>query len=313
MRKLSRAILKLGAYYLLLTFPVAAHTENISHQSQSTAFSSSHFTITDEGTTQKPDIIFIPGLSEGRDIWANKALRLSSDYHLHMLQINGFAGQKLPHNTSRFFLLPSVVKQLHNYITTRHMHPVLIGHSLGGLIALMLSQQYPQDVSKIIVVDTLPFYGNLYGPQATVENTKKIALATRDNIVHQNPEQAKQAQKQIAQMLALSPAGQQYVLINTQTSDPAIVAQALYEDAQTDLRPQILSNKVKTLVLYAYDPTLYGKTDQKIPAGDYMETIFKAGYKNMPDVTLVRIDNSRHLIMFDQPEAMHKAIEDFLR
>jgi pimeloyl-ACP methyl ester carboxylesterase len=37
------------------------------------------------------------------------------------------------------------------------------------------------------------------------------------------------------------------------------------------------------------------------------------GYKSMPNVTLVRVDGSRHFIMYDQPEKMDAAMEPFLK
>ena len=41
------------------------------------------------------------------------------------------------------------------------------GHSVGGLMTLMLAQRHPEDVSRALVVDALPFYAMLFGPQAT--------------------------------------------------------------------------------------------------------------------------------------------------
>jgi len=38
-----------------------------------------------------------------------------------------------------------------------------------------------------------------------------------------------------------------------------------------------------------------------------------AGYKPMPNVTLVRIDDSRHFIMYDQPAKLDAALQGFLR
>jgi pimeloyl-[acyl-carrier protein] methyl ester esterase len=44
--------------------------------------------------------------------------------------------------------------------------PAVIGHYLGGLIAMKLAIDHPADVARLMIVDSLPFAG-LAGPQAT--------------------------------------------------------------------------------------------------------------------------------------------------
>ena len=73
-------------------------------------------------------------------------------------------------------MLPGIVEELHQYIVAaKDAHPVVIGHSLGGLLTLMLADKHPEDVSKLIIVDSLPFYTVLFAPEATVEAAKPMA------------------------------------------------------------------------------------------------------------------------------------------
>jgi pimeloyl-ACP methyl ester carboxylesterase len=53
--------------------------------------------------------------------------------------------------------------------------PAIVGHSLGGLLALMIAAKAPDAVGKVMVVDALPFYALLFNPAATVEMTKPFA------------------------------------------------------------------------------------------------------------------------------------------
>ncbi len=39
----------------------------------------------------------------------------------------------------------------------------------------------------------------------------------------------------------------------------------------------------------------------------------KDGYKGMPNVTLVRVEDSKHFIMYDQPVKFDKELEGWLR
>ena len=57
-------------------------------------------------------------------------------------------------------------------------------------------------------------------------------------------------------------------------------------------------------MLYEYD---CDATQQ--PDATAYEALVKAGYKPMPNVTLVRVDGSRHFIMYDQPAKLDAALE----
>ena len=59
--------------------------------SDAQTFTPSRFSVEVRG--QGPDVIFIPGLGSTRDVWAAQAEALASTHRLHLVQINGFAGQ----------------------------------------------------------------------------------------------------------------------------------------------------------------------------------------------------------------------------
>ena len=46
---------------------------------------------------------------------------------------------------------------------------------------------------------------------------------------------------------------------------------------------------------------------------EQVDALYREAYRTMPHVTLKRIDDSRHFIMYDQPAAMDQAIETFLK
>jgi pimeloyl-ACP methyl ester carboxylesterase len=79
------------------------------------------------------------------------------------------------------------------------------------------------------------------------------------------------------------------------------------EDLTTDLRDDIAMIKTPTLVMFAVD------TSAKQPDATQYEALMRSVYKPMPNVTLVKINDSRHFIMYDQPVKMDAAIEGFLK
>ena len=275
-------------------------------RAQTATFVPTRFTVVDAGTVGKPDVVLIPGLSSSRAVWDAEAKLLAPNYRLHLVQVDGFAGAPAGVNATGP-ILPGVVEELHGYIAAQGMHPVVIGHSLGGLLTLMLADKYPTDLRKMVIVDTLPFYAVLFNPDATVEATKPYADQMRQQMMAVPADQYAAMQGMIAAQLVKDPAGQKLVAASSGTSDRAVVVEAMVEDMQTDLRGDVATIKVPTLVLYEYDSAM----QQPDPAA--FEASMKAGYKPMPDVTLVRVDGSRHFIMYDQPAKFDAAVEGFLR
>ena len=88
-------------------------------------------------------------------------------------------------------------------------------------------------------------------------------------------------------------------------SDRAVVAAAVTEDFELDLRAGLTANTVPITLLYPdYAPV--GSTAAGVDAR------YQGAYAQAPKVTVRRIDKSLHFIMFDQPQAFAEALDAFL-
>jgi len=296
---LATAVLVLAGVVLLVE-PTHAQT------AATPAAAPTRFTVADSGTAGKPDILLIPGLASSSSVWDAEAKLLAPNYRLHILQVAGFAGAPAGPNATGPMLAP-IVEELHSYIVANKLHPVVMGHSLGGLLTLMLADKYPADVRKAIIVDTLPYYAVLYSPDATVDTVKPQAEAIKQQMLAMPAEQYAVVAPMMAAQLVNDPAAQKIVAANSIASDRAVVVDAMVEDLETDLRSEVASIKTPTLVIYEYP------TGSKSPDPAQFEALMLAGYKPMPNVTLVKVDNSRHFIMYDQPAKFDAAVEAFLK
>ena len=90
-------------------------------------------------------------------------------------------------------------------------------------------------------------------------------------------------------------------------SDRTVFANTMAEDLETDLRGDVATIKTPTLVLFAVDAS------SKQPDAAQYEALVRSVYKPMPNVTLVKMDGSRHFIMYDQPAKFDAALEGFLK
>jgi pimeloyl-ACP methyl ester carboxylesterase len=267
------------------------------------AFEPQRFTVEVQGTGA--DVILIPGLASSRAVWSETAGRLKGSRRLHLVQIGGFAGQAAGPNSSGPLIGP-IVEELHRYIVERGLkRPAIVGHSLGGLIGLMLAKAYPQDVGRLMVVDALPFYGVLFSPQASVATIEPIALQARDAVQKMAPEAYAAAQAQGASRYSRTAAGQALVRTWAASSSQAVVGQATYDDLTTDLRADLAAISAPVTVLYAWDAAM-GPAEQ-------VEGIYRTNYASLPGVRLVRIEGAFHFLMLDQPEAFARELDVFLK
>jgi len=263
------------------------------------------FSVVIEGSG--PDVVLIPGLASPRSVWNGLAARLKAHYRLHLVQIAGFAGEPAQ-KTAPDQVMQPVASALSRYIETAHLNrPTLIGHSIGGELALMVASDTPDRVGAVIVVDALPFYPLVFNPFATRETVQPQAEAFRRSLLQEQPQrQIRTSQEQtIARMVKTESARPGLVEAGLK-SDKKTVANSIYDDMTTDLRSALPKITAPVTVIYAYDP-VYG-----VPAA-MIDALYRTSYAATPHVQFQRIDDSYHFVMIDQPEKFDGAVEAALR
>ena len=85
-------------------------------------------------------MLLIPGLSSSGETWTTTVEHLRDRYTCHVLTLAGFAGAPpVPPP-----LLPTVKAELVRYIVSHQLaKPVIVGHSLGGAVALDVAAERP--------------------------------------------------------------------------------------------------------------------------------------------------------------------------
>jgi pimeloyl-ACP methyl ester carboxylesterase len=250
------------------------------------------------------DIILIPGLGSSADTWTGTAAHLKG-YRVHVLNLAGFAGEPAGANAAGDVLAPSV-EAIDAYIKANHLnHPVIVGHSMGGLMALMLAKAHPEDAGELVIADALPYIGVIFNPAATVPMVEPQAAAMRDGMIATPADVFAAQQSAGMARMVTSPDNVKTVAQWTVDSDRRVFAESFYEDMTTDLRPDLAQIATPTVVIF---PTGAGGQD---PA--QTEAFYKMQYAAMPNVTFARVDNSLHFMMLDQPEAFYAALDKALQ
>ncbi len=264
---------------------------------------SDRITVTVRG--QGPDVILIPGLASSGAVWDAAVAHLENHYRLHVVQVAGFAGSAARANAQGPVIQPTV-DAIDAYIKTNHLKaPKVIGHSLGGLAGMILAVQHPEDVGKLMVVDSLPFYSALFGAKDAAAAAPQAA-AMRDSIIAESQEDYAQGEKQFLPSLVKSPEGRKLAIAWAVASDKSVVARAMYEDMTTDIRPKLHEIKLPVTVLYPWDSAA-GFPQAAV------DGLYQNSFASLPDKTMVRIDGSFHFIMLDQPVMFATQVDAFLK
>jgi pimeloyl-ACP methyl ester carboxylesterase len=246
-----------------------------------------------------PPVFLIPGLSSPREVWDGVAHGLADNHTVYLVQVTGFGGDA-PGANLKPGILPGVVADLDGYIARNKIKgAAIVGHSMGGLIGLMYAKAHPDHVSRLMIVDSLPFLGMLFGPNLTVAMVEPQGRAMRDQMVAAYGKPADPAPAEAtANRLALKPDSRAKVKAWVMAADPRVSGAAMYEDLTTDLRPDMAAIKTPITLVYP-------------AAGEAADTLYHTAYGAAPNVTYVHVEDSAHFVMLDQPAVFAAALKVF--
>lgn len=251
-----------------------------------------------------PDVILIPGYASSREVWRDLANALAATHRVHMVQLAGFAGEPWDHGDGPF--LQPAVDALAAYVAEAGLNaPAVIGHSMGGLSGLMLAQQHPGRVGRVMSVDSLPFFSALFGPQVTVDSARPFADQAVQVLLAQDEAAFRQGQAQGAVGYARDAATRAALVDWSLASDRQALAVAIHDVMLADARPGLAAMTTPVWAVYASD------ADGGAPAA-LADALWGREYAALPGVRLERVDGSRHFIMADQPERMLALVRAFL-
>ncbi|NBB51998.1 alpha/beta fold hydrolase [Rhizobium sp. CRIBSB] len=279
------------------------HAEHGDHHAD---FESGRMHVRIDGPQGAPDIIMIPGLSSSPHVFDTLTAELSGRYRIHRIHVQGFAGAPAMDNAEGPVAAP-VAEEIARYIAEKGLNrPVVIGHSMGGTIGMMLAARHPEAVSKLMVVDMIPFVGAMYGaPGITAEQVTPTA-----DMIYAGMTAAPEAQYQA--QVAASVQGMIFTeslragpLQDAARSDRAVSSSAFRELIVTDLRPELSKITAPVTVLYV-------KFNDASMTNEVTDMLYRLSFATLPGATLKRIEDSAHFIMLDQPVRFAAEVNAFL-
>lgn len=272
-------------------------------QAMAAGFQSTRILVETRG--RGPDVVLIPGLASTPEIWRATANRLDDNYRVHLISVRGFGPLTAGANGDGLVSAP-VAREIGRYLADQRLSRVsLIGHSMGGQVALRVAADNPDRVARLMMVDASPFFPALVNERTTTEDVEPLANLARLAVLYLGGEELRRQGEALGADLGGAADGV-FSTLGWQGGDRNVLAQGLYEVMTVDLRPRLPRITAPVTVVYGWSP------DQQSARGR-VDALFRASFTGLPHPpTYERIEGAEHMVMIDQPTRFAAAVDRFL-
>jgi pimeloyl-ACP methyl ester carboxylesterase len=250
-------------------------------------------------------LVLVPGLATGGWVWEDTVRRLKDSHVLYVVTLPGFDGRPAATGNN----LQAASTALRELLATRKLaKPVIVGHSMGAIMALALAEQYPDMVGGVIAIDGLPVFPGTENMPADQRAQMAEGIKARSAGITA-PMFAAQQQQYMRTIGVTDIARAEEMAKLTAKSDPAATMDYMASILALDLRPGLAGIKAPVLVLAPYfdaDASMAGMSLADKVA------YYKSLMAGTPKVEVVGVPGARHFAMIDQPELVATAIRNYL-
>lgn len=252
------------------------------------------------------DVILIPGIASTGEIWRRTAERLEDRHRVHVISVRGFGDVAVGANATGRIIDP-VAAEIRRYIAeARVQQPAIIGHSMGGLIAIKAAAEGGNRIGRIMVVDAAPFFPSLISPQARVADVEPVARIGFQALMLLGDQALRDGGSALG--VQLGGAGSTlFDAIGWQGGNRATLAQSLYEVMTLDLRPRLAQVTAPVTVVYGWSAN--GASPRA-----HVDQLFQQSFSGLRTrARFERIEGAEHMVMIDRPAPFMEAVGRFLR
>lgn len=225
-------------------------------------------------------LVFLPGLMCDAHLFAGQIAAFSPDYPVSVMPVGH--GERLE----------EIASSLIHVLPPRF---ALVGHSIGGMIAMELLRRAPERVTRIALMSTTPLAET---PQAAADYEPAIIKLKSGRL--QEGVEALVPPGTLAAGTGRQVAMAQLMMMAERVGEGAIIRQVRALQRRRDYQPTLRRCKVPTLLMCGAED---GLTPPK--RHDYMAGL-------IPYAALEVIEGAGHLLPLEQPEATTGALRAWL-
>tara|TARA_R110002051_G_scaffold73135_2_gene132704 strand:+ start:3867 stop:4709 length:843 start_codon:yes stop_codon:yes gene_type:complete len=249
--------------------------------------------VTGEG---KPIFLF-PGFTCTGEVWDATVADLSQNYECHVFTFAGFGDVSAIEKPWLQKIKEGVVK----YIAGKKLEtPVLLGHSLGGALALWMATE-SDSFKALIVVDALPSTGALMMPDFKSEYMVYDSPYNKQ-LLAMNAVDFESMVGQMANGMAKDKSDQERIKNWMIQADRETYVYGYTDLLKLDLREELVKIKIPVTILAATEP--YGL--------EMAKSTYETQYKLLSEYSIEFAAGSLHFVMYDQPQWFRTSLNNAL-
>ncbi|WP_284264539.1 alpha/beta fold hydrolase [Bradyrhizobium iriomotense] len=245
------------------------------------------------GSPEAVSLVFLHGIGGAARAWRHQLATFGSRFRAIAWDMPGYGGSKPLPNVSITALAEALQEFLQQIEADK---PVLVGHSIGGMIVQQWLAQYPRAARAVVLAQTSPAFGKADG------DWQKSFIAARLGPLDRGETMNLLAPSLVKELVGENPDAKG---MDVARDCMASVPEASYRAMMLaligfDLRSALKDIAVPTLLLS-------GSRDNNAPAPMMAKM---AGY--IPAARYVELAGVGHLANLERPDAFNQAIDAFL-
>ena len=242
-------------------------------------------------------ILFLPGFTTPGSVWDETIEQLPTEYLSIKVSYAGF--NNLPAIEMPWY--ETIKTELIEYIQKENLNKItIIGHSMGGMLAIDLAESIPTKIHKLVLVDALPSIRALMMPGVPAEAIQ-YESPYNTQMLAQTDEEILTMAKMTSQNMTYKAERIEELTKWSLEADRKTFIYGYTDLLKLDLRDALKSIKVPSLVLGA-----------SFPDREIVKKNFDEQYANLSNKEILLAPESKHFIMFDEPEWFYSTINKFL-
>ncbi|WP_298515484.1 alpha/beta hydrolase [uncultured Kordia sp.] len=244
-------------------------------------------------------VLLFPGFSCTGDVWNETVKELSKTHECHVFTFAGFGN--VPAIKAPW--LETIKNDISTYVARKKLQkPSIIGHSMGGSLALWLASDNPNTYKQLIIVDGLASIGALMIPDFSPEKVSYDNPFAKQQLEMDATAFNKMA-TQMAAGMTLTKEKQPILVSWMEQADRKTYVNGYIDLMKLDLRESIKNIQIPVTIMAAI--SFYPKPQ--------VEKLYTEQYQKLTNKNIIYVENSAHFIMFDQADWFLKEVKKLVR
>lgn len=232
-------------------------------------------------------ILLFPGFACTGEVWDTTVTELSKVYECHVFTFAGFGDVAAIEKP----WLPKIKDGVEAYVSENKLeNPVLLGHSLGGALAIWMAAE-GNSYKELIIVDALPSTGALMMPDFKSEYMVYDSPYNKQ-LLAMNDTDFETMVVQMASGMTKEKSNQEIIKNWMILADRETYVYGYTDLLKLDLREDLSKINAPVTILAATEP--YGL--------EMAKSTYDLQYKELAEYTIEFANGSSHFIMYDQPQ-----------